>query len=272
MTDSLDLLRSLDPVAANDPAEQVTPETRAELLRNLTAETPPIPLKSARSVRRRLVPVLAAAAAVAAITVFVVHVPGDNDRPQALSFTPHGEVMKVRVVDPLADSKRFNKEFKEHGLDVKLVLVPASPSIVGDNVAMGASSGAAAARITTTMYPAGCEEQRTRPCVPEFTIPLDLQGQVDLVIGRAAEPGEEYSSVGSVDGRGEPLAGVKFVNQTVGDVLKVLEQRGFTAEYRVQSGERSDAPDTVPASWFVHDGAAASDHHVILFVGPNPQG
>jgi hypothetical protein len=269
--DSIDLLRGLDPTATADPAEQVTPETRAELLRDLTAETPPIPLKSARSVRRRLVPVLVAAAAVAVVATLVVRVPGDNDRAEALSFTSQGEVMKVRVVDPLADSKRFNEEFKAHGLDVKLVLVPASPSIVGDNVAMGASSSATAKRITTTMYPAGCEERRARPCVPEFTIPFNLQGQVDLVIGRAAEPGEEYSSVGSVDGRGEPLDGVKYLNQTVGDVLKILEQRGFTAEYRVQSEDRSDAPDTVPASWFVHDGAAASDHHVILFVGPNRQ-
>ncbi|TDD61304.1 hypothetical protein E1263_08070 [Kribbella antibiotica] len=266
---ALDLVRSLDPTADADPAAQVAPETRAELLRDITAEAAPIPLKSARSVRRRLVPVLAAAAAVAAITALVVHVPGDNDRPQALSFSTQGEVMKVRVVDPLADSKRFNKEFKAKGLDIKLVLEPASPSVVGKEVAMAASAGAAAGRITTVMYPAGCEERGTLPCVPEFTIPLDFQGEVSLIIGRAAEPGETYGTSGFIDGRGEALAGVKYANKTVGDVLKILGERGFTAEYRVETPGYSEPRDEVPTNWFVRDGVPASDHHVILFVSPD---
>jgi hypothetical protein len=69
-----------------------------------------------------------------------------------------------------------------------------------------------------------------------FARRLDFSGEAEFYIGRAAKPGEEYASAGFIDGRGEALAGVKYLNQTVGDVLKTLEQRGFTAEYRVEAG------------------------------------
>lgn len=269
--DTMDLLRRLDPTAADDPADQVSPATRADLLSRITAtEAPVVPIgvKSTRSVRRRLVPVLAAAAVVAVVTTLVVRVPGDNDRPEALSFSKEGDVMKVRVLDPEADSKRFNEEFKAHGLDVQLKLLPASPSRVGRSVGSVGSDWSA---IKTTMYPEGCQEQNTSPCVPEFTIPLNFRGDARLYIGRAAKSGEEYSTTGPIDGPGEPLHGVKYFNQTVGTVLKTLEQRGFTAEYRVTVDSVALVRDEVPSGWFVYDGVASTDHHVILFVGPDKQ-
>ncbi len=270
MTNSLDFVRTLDPTATADPATQVTPETRADLLRGITAT--PVPLKSPRPVRRRLVPVLAAAAAVAAITVFVVHVPGDNNRPpQALSFTTHGDVLKVRVLDPEADSKRFNQEFKAHGLDIQLKLLPASPSMVGQNVANAGSDSTESSRIRTEMYPAGCRESGQRPCVPEFTIPRNFRANAQLYIGRVAKPGEEYSAAAELNAPGEVLAGAKLLNQLVGPVVKALQQRGFTVEYRVIVDSGSEARDKVPAGWFVYSGTAMSERHAVLFVGPDKQ-
>jgi hypothetical protein len=272
--DTMDLLRRLDPTATDDPADQVGTATRADLLSRITATEAPVVPKSTRSVRRRLVPVLAAAVAVAVVTTLVVRVPGDNDRPEALSFTAGTGVMTVRVLDPEADSKRFNEEFKQHGLDIELKLLPASPSEVGRNVGAmftGKGGNGQLLRIKTTMVPATCEAKGTYPCVPEFTIPLDFSGEAKFYIGRAAKPGEEYASAGFIDGRGEALAGVKYLNQTVGAVLKILEQRGFTAEYRVEAGDNNEVRKTAPSEWFVHDGVASTDHHVILSVGPDKQ-
>jgi hypothetical protein len=268
--DSLDLLRTFDPVAANDPAEQVTAETRAELMRDITATL--VPLKSTRPVRRRLAPVLVAAAAVVAITVVAIRVPAGNDRPEALSFTAQGDVIKIRVLDPEADSKRFTKELEAQGLNIELKLLPASPSRVGQTAGRGFSGDANSARITTTTYPAGCAEHQVRPCVPEFTIARDFRGQAQLYIGRAAKPGERYSTVAELNAPGEALAGSKLLNQPVGTVATALEQRGFTVEYRVTLNSSSETRSEAPSGWFVHFGYAISDRHAVLEVGPAKQG
>lgn len=264
---TLDLVRALDPTAAADPATQVTPETRADLLHGITAT--PVPVKSTPPVRRRLVPVLAAAAAVAAITVLVVRVPGGNDRPEALSFSSQGDVLKVRVLDPEADSERFNKELAAHGLDIKLKLLPASPSRVGLRVASVGTDWKESSRIRMETYPAGCRESGQRPCVPEFTIPRDFRATAELYIGRAAKPGERYSTAVELNVPGEALAGSKLLNQPVGTVAKALAQRGFTVEYRVWG--TNETRDEVPSGWFVHFGTAISDRHAVLDVGPNKQ-
>ncbi|MFI5729069.1 hypothetical protein ACIA49_03045 [Kribbella sp. NPDC051587] len=267
MTDSLDLLRSLDPVATNDPAAQVTAETRGDLLRTITAT--PVPVKV--PVRRRLVPVLVAAAAVAAITVLVVRVPGGNDRPEALSFTAQGDVIKIRVVDPGADAERLTKELKAQGFDIGLKLVPVSPSKVGQTIARGFSGDATAARITTTAYPVGCAERNLRPCVPEFTIARDFQGQAQLYLGRAAEPGEEYGAAADISAPGEALAGTRIFNQPVAKVAKAIEQRGFSVTYRVTVNSTGVFREQVPDTWFVYSANASSDHHVFVDVGPDRQ-
>ena len=269
--DTLDLLRQLDPAAGEDPARAVGSATRADLLAAITA-TPtragvPATPKRPRVVVRRLVPVLAAAAVIAAVAVTVVRLPGDSRQEAlgpALSFTTEGKFLKVRVVDPEADSARFNKEFKEHGLDIKLALVPVSPSAVGQNVAAGFSADAK--NIRTTVYPAGCDNPPSHPCVPEFTIPLDYKGQAELYIGRAAKPGERLATSGPIDGRGEPLQGVKYAGQTVATVVKILEGRGYTAEYRVTVGSETQTRKTVPPGWFVRDGSLLTSNHAVLFV------
>jgi len=268
--DTLDLLRQLDPAAGDDPAGAIGEMTRTELLGSITASDPFPAGAQARRPRvavRRLVPVLAAAAVIAAVAVIVVRLPGDSRQEAlgpALSFTTEGKYLKVRVVDPEADSARFNKEFKEHGLDIKLKLVPSSPSIVGQHTAAG--FGAGSQDIKTTVYPAGCDNPPSYPCVPEFTIPVNYKGHAELYIGRAAKPGERLVQSGPIDGRGEPLQGVKYVGQTVAVVVKTLEQRGYTAEYRVTVGNQTTSRKTVPPGWFVRSGSLVTTKHAILFV------
>ncbi|MFG1815170.1 hypothetical protein ACGFIF_15485 [Kribbella sp. NPDC049174] len=271
--DTLDLLRQLDPTSGDDPAGAVSETTRTELLSSITASDPfPARARTRRSrpVVRRLVPVLAAAAVIAAVAVTVVQLPGDSRQEAlgpALSFTTEGKFLKVRIVDPEADSARFNQEFKDHGLDIKLRLVPSSPSAVGRHLAAVFSPGAK--NIETTLYPAGCDAPPTYPCVPEFTIPLDYKGQAELAIGRAAKPGEKYTLAGQIDGKGEPLQGVKYGGMTVGAVVKILEQRGYTVpEYRVTTGRQTETRMAVPPTWIVGGAFALNSKQVVLFAAP----
>jgi hypothetical protein len=266
---SIDLLRRLDPTAGADPARDVSAETRAELQTRITAT--PFPATAKRhAVRRRLVPALVAAGVVAAVVVTVTQFPGGSRQEAlgpALSFSAEGNYLRVRIVDPLADTARYNKELEEHGLDVTLRLLPGSPSVVG--LAPGAVFGPGSKNIKQTEDPAGCVRAGTYPCVPQFLIPKNYAGHAELVVARAAAPGERISFGGEIDGRGEALQGVKYRGMQVSQVLTILKQRGYTVpEYRLNKGTTTTSPTTVPASYTVTGGFLLQDKQVILKVTP----
>jgi hypothetical protein len=299
MTDkTLDLVRSLDPTSGADPADAVANATREELLtqilqipalparlepelagvdkpgrRRLVSSPPSTPWRR-RFLVRRVVPVLVAAGLIAAIVVSVVGLPGGTRQEAigpALSFTPHGDDLVVRILDPLADSARYNKEFKDHHLDIKLILLPTTPSLVGKNIGEGYEGPNPTRQITFSPDPPGCDLAGTYPCVPQFTIPRDYEGTAQLYIGRAPRPGEHLAASGLPDGPGEPLAGVKWQNMRVGAVLAILTQRGYTvSEYRIAQDFSSRT--SVPANWYaVEGGFLLKDKQVVLMVSNTPQ-
>jgi hypothetical protein len=49
-------------------------------------------------------------------------------------------------------------------------------------------------------------------------------------------------------------------------VVKLLEERGYTAEYRVTVGDESTSRETVPPGWFVRSGSLLTEKHAVLFV------
>jgi len=263
---TIDLLRTLDPIAGDDPAASVGEESRAEMLTRIGNS--PVPVKTRKgAVRRRLVPALVAATVVAAAAVTVVELPGDSRQEAlgaALSFNAEGDYLRVRIVDPYADSARYNKEFKKHHLNITLELMAGSPSTVG--LSPAAVFGPDSPNIKQTDDPPGCAQAGTFPCVPEFLIPKNYAGDAALVIARAARPGEQIAFTGAIDGRGEALQGVKFRNLRVSQVLAILQQRGYTVpEYRVSASGTTSSPKTVPPTYFVKDGFLVKDKQVILF-------
>jgi hypothetical protein len=268
---TIDRLRELDPIAGNDPAGVVRDESRADVLTGIT-RTPRTLHQSEsatparRRVRRVVVPVLVAAAVAAAVVV--VKLPGDDSHEAlgpALSFTTEGNYIRVRIVDPLADAARYNKEFKKHHLNITLELQTGSPSVVGLSPAAG--FGPDSPNIEQSDDPKGCSLKGTYPCVPTFLVPKNYAGEAGLVIARAAKPGEKIQFPGPIDGRGEALQGVKYKNMRVGAVLDILKQRGYTVpEYRLSGAGQTSSPKTVPATYFVKDGFLVQDKEVILFV------
>ncbi|MEV5965344.1 hypothetical protein AB0L70_26480 [Kribbella sp. NPDC051952] len=285
---SIELLSRLDPIATDDPGEAVQADTRSDMLTRIT-QTPQAGSKSTVSKgpaskgpasrgsaskssarRRRLVPVLVAATVVAAAAITVVELPGDSRQEAlspALSFSPEGNFLRVRIVDPYADTARYNKEFKKRHLNITLELMPGSPSIVGQSPA--AAFGDGSANIEQSDDPPGCAEAGTVPCVPQFLVPKDYSGEAGLVIARAARPGEDIQFGGPIDGRGEALNGVKYKNLQVSQVLKILTQRGYTVpEYRLAGNNATGSPKKVPGTYFVKDGFLHKDKEVILFVSP----
>ncbi len=190
------------------------------------------------------------------VAATVVRSPG-QDQPRALSFTDTGSSVIVRVVDPNADPKRYNAEFKAMGLKVKVESVPVSAPWVGKF----ASYAVPDERSNLTLLAPGEKCNGTLNasdpgCQDGVEVPKDLKGWAEIQFGRVAKKGEMYHHFSSnIDDPGEILAGVKFRGLTIAQVRPVLAAHGLTIESYHAAGTRPETGpiDTPPDSWYVHD-------------------
>ncbi|MGH3223469.1 MAG: hypothetical protein ACRDPY_33080, partial [Streptosporangiaceae bacterium] len=190
---------------------------------------------------------------------------------QALSFTTADGWITVIVRNPLADEARYRAEFAAHHLDITFNLVPASPSIVGTVVYIGQSAGSSQIQTITAKgrcYTGGGGAE----CPVGVRIPADFHGQAEIVFGRAARPGEQYESTASATAPGEVMHGLKFVGDTVTQVLALLRPRHVTVGvYNFdKQGYGGVNVHHVPGTWYVYDANPWAPGQVMLFVGPTP--
>ena len=163
-----------------------------------------------------------------------------------------GRYIDVIVRDPLADQASYNAEFNEHGLDITLSLVPASPSLVGTVVEIS-TSGPDGNSITTITAKGRCwTGGGGSECPVGLRVPVGFRGQASLVFGRAARPGEQYESTTSASAPGEVMHGLNYVGKRVSTVLAMLARRHVTvATYRDDG--RALTARQVPGTWYVYD-------------------
>jgi hypothetical protein len=263
MVDPIDTIRRLDPLGSTPVT--VSGQTRHALAEAIMTSVGESSLEPDR--QRRYVPSrrLAIAGAVTAAGVLLVTGVPWSQPSRALAFTDEGDYFLVRVLDVEANAEQYNEEFERYGLDVDLEVVPVSPSVVGLDI--GATIEEEAVGISIEREPAGCDETSSAACVPVIRIPRDLRGHASISLGRAARPGEQYDGAGQIDGRGEPLAGLKWRNQTLGDVRKLLARRHTEiAEIQAEYGDERRITD----SWFVTGGVPWKPGEVMLFVSEHP--
>jgi hypothetical protein len=229
--------------------------------------------------RRRLlvgIPVTAAIVA-AALAATVLVRPGQKVGPitvgpasaQALSFARDGRYIDITVRNPVADASVYRAEFAAHHLHVTLRMVPASPSLVGTLVYMDASENAA--QITTITAKGRCwTGGGGNQCPVGVRIPIGFRGRADFTFGRAARPGEQYETTGSVTAPGEAMHGLHYQGQTVAAVLTMLHGRHVTVpQYRADPGRFCHPlPRRVPSSWIVYDADPWAAGQILLWVAP----
>ena len=230
--------------------------------------------------RRRLAVGLPAAAAVAVATLVITSAghPGQHVGPinvgpakaaAALTFTRHGRYIEVIVRDPLADEKKYNAEFKAHGLHIRLGLVAASPSLVGTLVYSDGGSAITPITAIGRCWTGGGGSQ----CPVGLRVPIDYHGTANLVFGRAARPGERYETTAPATVRGEVLYGLRVAGHRVRAVLSMLAARHVTVgEYNFQKpGKGGVLGRQVPRNWFVYEADPWAPGQVMLFVGQTRQ-
>src|SRR5215469_10269258 len=129
-----DIIAELSVISDEQAAGLVADATHAHLIAKITAtpyqaERRDMPVrKLARTAGFVAAVAMSVAAAIVAAALLINSAgpPRRLARPivaEALSFTTFGGYIDVIVRDPLADAKRYNAEFKAHGLHIRLGLV-----------------------------------------------------------------------------------------------------------------------------------------------------
>lgn len=278
----LDLIARLQSITDAEATRLASPGARADLSRQITGE-PAADRWFARARRSRrwlvAVPVAVGLASALAVTTFTSPARtkpapparGSSAAPvqaQALSFTRHDGHIDVTVRDPLADPARYRAEFRAHGLDISIKLVPASPSIVGTLVYYDSPPNSGLQPITAK---GKCVTGGGGACPVGVQVPLDFKGTAHLVFGRAARPGEQYeSSARSATVPGEALAGLSVIGKRVADVSAMMKQRHVTAVWvsTVVGGKSERLPlSKVPGTWYVYEVDPWAPGQVAIWAG-----
>lgn len=194
------------------------------------------------------------------------------DRLDALTFIQHSGYIDVIVRNVVTDAKVYRAEFAAHHLNITLSFVPVSPSLVGTLVYAG-GSGNSAGQIKTITAKGRCwTGGGGYECPVGIRIPAGFHGRAQFTFGRAARPGEQYESTGSVTARGEAMHGLSYQGKTVAAVLATLAARHVTvAQYRYQGANQDmcgTLPGHIPGGWLVNNADPWAPGQVLLWVGP----
>ncbi|WP_026412658.1 hypothetical protein [Actinomadura oligospora] len=296
------LIRRLNPMTDEEVARMVSPRTKAELgegiMATATDATPDAAPARSRPRRKRMVlfgglPLAVATAGAVALTIATAGTPGTHRtpgaagtsgspagsptynpakaQPAALTFRTEGKDLVVRIKDPLADPARFRREFAAHGMKITLRLVPVSPSLVGGIVMSELPSdvGIISAK--------GRCDNGGGACPVGLRIPTGFRGSGAVTFGRAARPGEQYTSSKSAFAAGEALHCVPVRGLTVDQALPVLrrhnvqagqwhydEKRAGGEDFGVTTADRSK----IPGNWIVTDADPWAPGQVMLWAQP----
>ncbi|WP_026403171.1 hypothetical protein [Actinomadura rifamycini] len=241
MTSRIDeLVAGLAPVRDDEVTGEPTGPAGRELLAAVLSGEPAPPR------RRRLALRLAAGAVTvtAVAAALVAGLTGWESEPlrsyanAAVAIDVEGEMFEVRVKDAHADQREFREAFARFGLDVRLRVVPVSPRRQRDFVQVRALR----AEPVGEPPPGGVTgthstELECTPGQDVCALKVGLGGELyrrhgaDILIGRAARPGEVYTD--AYPAAGDRPASLGLTGRTVGEALAELRRRGLGAAFTI---------------------------------------
>ncbi|TCC43046.1 hypothetical protein [Kribbella sindirgiensis] len=267
-------VRGLNP---QQSADSVSDNAWSELADAVTADasTPVVhPLRRSQP-SRRLALVAACTLLIAGVVAATVVNRPDQSQPQALSFTERGDKLIVRVVDPNADPKRYNAEFKKMGLDVTVLSVAVSPPWVGKMISFSGRNEKDMSQLRMLEPGEQCNGTLNASdpgCQEGVELPKNYDGKTEIQFGRVAKPGEMYvHTSSSATDKGEVLAGLTVKNKTIDQVLPLVRSRGVREiEYLTSDGPKHEPVKSPPGNWYVDDASTYAEGVVSLYVSPTP--
>jgi hypothetical protein len=154
--------------------------------------------------------------------------------------------------------------FKSHRFDIGVEQLPVSPTLVGSILATRTTGQSTAGtgilgRITGTC--AGGAGTSTQGLL----LPSHFSGQMLVLVGRAAKPGEKYAESADIFRPGELLAGTSLLGRTVEAAVPVLESLHVDILWKVY-GDKT-LTTVAPGGWYdLTGGFAISARSICLDV------
>jgi hypothetical protein len=265
-TDILARVRDLARVS-DDQLSDLSRGPGAQLLLSEILTTPlPARAPARAKIRRPRVRALAAAtAAVAAVALAIAGFGWLRPQPAAagVAFHTDGRYIVADVTDPFAARDSLNAAFQQEGLDIKVNLLPVSPSVVGSVVYVGGSGSDGIQSIQSGACVTG-----GGGCPVGLRIPRDFSGQADITLGRSARAGEGYASSASAFAPGEELHCSGLLGISSERAAAELRSRGISAEWQSRDGGTRSA--AAPNGSYVWSADPLSPHHVVIFTRMEP--
>ncbi|TDD11394.1 hypothetical protein E1292_05605 [Nonomuraea deserti] len=180
---------------------------------------------------------VAGLAAAAVIGPAVVGGTATSYASSAIDIELRGDQYVATIKDPLAEYAEYTKGFKAVGLDVRLQLVPSSPSQVGKVTGWRTHGHPKVSHPNQLPFgsgsaPAGCTLGQDG-CAMTVIVESDFTGGAVVKLGRPARPGEKYQNRGSATAEGEMLEGYDPAEKTVGEVRAEARDRGLKTAFQV---------------------------------------
>jgi hypothetical protein len=177
---------------------------------------------------------------------------------------PNSGYIIATVTNPFAAQASLDAAFQQAGLDLTVMLVPASPSAVGTVVFIDESAGAPQIEPLTG---GACVTGGGGPghCPVGVKIPRDFTGSGYITLGRPAKPGEQYESSNDAFAPGEMLHCSGLLGKTVAVAAAELAKRGISIQWREDGSSKQPSPDE-----YVVDGIPNTASSVFLFVQTTP--
>lgn len=203
-------------------------------------ESAPAPAPASRSRRtgRRLAALAAAAALVVAVTVGALLATGGDHASAGLEVIDQGDHLEIRLTDVETRPDEIEAAARAAGVDVAVEEVPVGPGNVGRFIGSYADG--------TPPY-LTIDENDPTSAFMGFSIPAEYPGQLRLLLGRAAQPGEEWRAASWATAKGGLLECQEVVDRPLREVLQLaVESEAEHVEVRLlDDGGRRLEPDEI---------------------------
>jgi hypothetical protein len=156
--------------------------------------------------------------------------------------------------------------FKSHHFDIGVEQLPVSPTLVGSILATRTTGHSTDGNGILGRVTGPCAGG-AGTCTQGLLLPSHFSGQMLVLVGRAAKPGEKYAESADVFRRGELLASTSLLGRTVEAALPVLDSFHVDVLWKVY-GDKSFST-VAPDGWYhLTGGFAISARSICLEVKP----